>query len=101
MGKPTKMTVWTVRSTKRGSDHYGPCELCGKSCTEHFVATGNGVYTRENGQYYLSGGISYYGHLDCLTRRFGDLNSEDSLPRDSNITLLPQEVADRLRDNHL
>jgi hypothetical protein len=96
MGKPTKMTVWTVRQTGRGSDHYGACELCGKSCSEHFVAMENKIYVRENGQHYLSGGVGYYGHLDCLTTRFGSLLDEKRLPRDANITRLPEEEVFKL-----
>lgn len=90
MGTPTNLYVMTVRSTRRGSDHYGTCELCGEQCSEHFVATYRRVYVREDGRHYLSaasGGT--YGHLSCLKNQYGDLVSEDKLERDGNIRLLP------------
>lgn len=101
MGISTGLTVCTVRSTKRGSDHYGPCDQCGKACSEHFVATWRTVYIRDNGQHYLCGGGGAYGHIDCLIRQFGDLVSEDSLPRDGNIKLFPQWAVDKLRDKRV
>lgn len=96
MGKPTDLTVWTVRSTKRGSDYYGTCDQCGKVCAEHFVATARKVFVRDNGQHYLCGGGGAYGHLDCLIRQFGELVSEDSLSRDGNVKLFPQWAVDKL-----
>lgn len=98
MGKPTDLTVWTVRSTNRGSDHYGPCEQCGKVCAEHFVATARKVFVSDNGQHYLCGGGGAYGHLDCLIRQFGDLVSESGLSRDGNVMLFPQWAVDKLRE---
>ncbi|MHB1630694.1 MAG: hypothetical protein ACYCQL_00570 [Acidithiobacillus sp.] len=99
MGKPTGITVYTVRSTHRGSDYYGGCELCGKECSEHFVATKRRVWVRSNGQHYLAdttGGT--YGHLDCLTSQFGSLIGQETLRRDGRILLLPEAVFDGLHD---
>lgn len=99
MGKPTDITVHTVRSTHRGSDYYGNCELCRKACAEHFVATRRRVWVRSNGQRYLDhGGGGTYGHLDCLTSRFGKLISQETLRGDGRVLLLPETVFDELHD---
>ncbi len=98
MGQPTEYTVYTVRSTKRGSGHYGLCDICSGDCSEHFVATKRRVWVRDNGQPILDGGISggTYGHMNCLIRRFGDLVAQDSLQRDGNILLFPQWAVDQI-----
>ncbi|MCL4526529.1 MAG: hypothetical protein M1492_08695 [Gammaproteobacteria bacterium] len=98
MGTPTGVTVHTVRNTRRGSDYYGDCEMCGKECSEHFVAAKRHVWVRDNGQHILdhgSGGT--YGHLDCLTKRFGDLVSQETLERDGRAFLIPEAVFDDLQ----
>ncbi|MBU2774199.1 hypothetical protein HMI48_10020 [Acidithiobacillus ferrooxidans] len=102
MSKPTELAVWTVRSTQRGSDHYGACEVCGKECSEHFVATKRRVWVRDDGQHYLDGGISggTFGHMHCLIQRFGNLVSQDSLQRDGNVLLFPQWAVDNLVGGH-
>ncbi|OAP93054.1 hypothetical protein A4H96_02180 [Acidithiobacillus ferrooxidans] len=48
------------------------------------------VWVRDNGQHYCghgSGGT--YGHLDCLTKQFGDLVNQETLQRDGRVLLLP------------
>lgn len=72
MGQPTEYTVYTVRNTRRGSDYYGACEVCGGT----------------------------YGHMDCLIGRFGNLVSEGSLQRGRNVLLFPQWSADNLMAEH-
>ena len=60
MGTLTGVNVHTVRSTGRGSDHYGTCEVCGNECSEHFVATYRRVWMRERDgakQYYMDGAL--------------------------------------------
>ncbi|ACK80541.1 hypothetical protein RU820_05360 [Acidithiobacillus ferrooxidans] len=97
MSKPTELTVHTVRSTKRGSDHYGSCEVCGNECSEHFVATNRRVSVRDDGQHILDGGTSgTYGHMHCLIQRFGNLVAQDSLQRDGNVLLFPQWAVDQI-----
>lgn len=98
MSRPTELTVRTVRNTKRGSDHYGLCEVCGNECSEHIVATNRRVWVRANGQHILDGGISggTYGHMHCLIQRFGNLVSQDSLQRDGNVLLFPQWAVDKI-----
>ncbi len=101
MGTPTGVNVHTVRSTGRGSDHYGTCEVCGNECSEHFVATYRRVWMRERDgakQYYMDGGISggTYGHMYCLIQRFGNLVSQDSLQRDGNLLLFPAFAMNKL-----
>ena len=98
MGQQTEHTVWTVRNTHRGSDHYGACEICGKPCSEHFVAANSRIWVRDNGQHYMGfgdGGV--YGHLDCLTKKFGNLISQETLQRDGRVLLLPDTVFDDLQ----
>ena len=102
MGQSTEYTVYTVRSTKRGSDYYGACEFCGNECSEHFVATNRRVWVRDDGQHYLDSGISggTYGHMDCLIGRFGNLVSQGSLQRDRNVLLFPQWAMANLMAEH-
>ena len=98
MGTPTGVTVHTVRNTRRGSDYYGSCELCGKECSEHFVAAKRQIWVRDNGQHYCdhgSGGT--YGHLDCLTKQFGGLVNQETLQRDGRVLLIPVAVFDDLQ----
>ena len=98
MSKPTELAVYTVRSTKRGSGHYGLCEICSGDCSEHFVATNRRIWVRDDGQHILDGGISggTYGHMNCLIQRFGNLVAQDSLQRDGNVLLFPQWAIEKL-----
>lgn len=90
MGKATEEFVATIRSTGRGSDHYGTCDQCGKSCSEHFVRDVRRVYVREDGTRYLSGGSGgAYGHKECLIRHFGQAVDTATLVRDGNVYLAP------------
>lgn len=96
MGIKTDFLVRTVRSTKRGSDFYGVCECCLKSCSEVFATTNRMVFVRDDGEYYLSNGGASYGHLECLIGRFGDLISENSLLRNKNAMVLPKFLVEKL-----
>jgi hypothetical protein len=55
---------------------------------------------RNDEQHYLGTGNGSYGHMDCLIKQFGDLVSEDSLPRDVNILLFPQWAVDQLKEKY-
>ena len=57
-----------IKSTGRGFDYYGPCEVCGNRCDQH--------YKRQVG---LSQGwlTKAWGHLKCLkTGEWADVTVE-------------------------
>lgn len=90
MGTATDLLVTTVRVTEQSSTHYGPCEVCGKECSEVHVATRRRVYVRSSGERYFGGhGAGTYGHLSCLASRGDELIPESSLVRDRSILLAP------------
>lgn len=67
MGTVTGNVIKKLRPASRGGDQLGPCDECGKSMGEVFVAQSHREYRRENGELYTSpigGGI--YGHAACL-----------------------------------
>lgn len=71
MGTLTGNTIKKLRPALRPGDQLGPCEECGKSMGQAFVAQSHREYKRANGELYLSpigGGL--YGHAECL-QRFG------------------------------
>ena len=72
MGKPTGNTIRQLRSTGRGSDHYGMCDQCGKHMGECFVSQAKREFRRDDGTlYYSAMGGGAYGHKDCLEKYFG------------------------------
>lgn len=90
MGTATGEVVRTIRTTGRGSEHYGACDQCGRNCSEHFVHQARRVYVREDGLRYLapvSGGA--YGHRECLIEVFGEAVDEATLNRSGNLLLAP------------
>lgn len=86
MGTPTGEYLATIRTTGRGSDYYGPCEVCGKTCSEHHVHTKRHVFVREDGLRYLNSvGAGMFGHKDC----FGLAIEESTLRRARNLLVAP------------
>ena len=72
MGTATGNTIRQLRSTGRGSDHYGGCDQCGKHMSECFVSQVKREYRRDDGTlYYGSVGGGAYGHRECLEKYFG------------------------------
>ncbi|TXG77417.1 hypothetical protein E6Q11_02800 [Candidatus Dojkabacteria bacterium] len=100
--EPTDLVAWTIYSTGRGSDYFGSCSICNKSCSEHFVAQQWGVWVRTNGQHTLTShiGDSVYGHRECLNNNFGDMIDKSILQREKGSYLLPQHMIDKLRSAH-
>lgn len=91
MGTFTKYSVRTLRSTERGSDHYGLCECCGSPVSETFVSERRPVFERDDGRLYLGGAVlSAYGHEACLRKRFPDVLAHASLQRERNVLVLPE-----------
>lgn len=91
MGQSTGEVIRTIRTTGRGSEHYGACDQCGRQCSEHFVSQGRRVYMREDGLRYLaavSGGA--YGHRECLIESFGPAIDESSLKRIGSLLQAPE-----------
>lgn len=73
MGVATGRYFGKIRSTGRGSDHFGGCDQCGKHMSETFVSGLAREYKHENGDLYFSnidGGD--YGHKECLIEWFGE-----------------------------
>ena len=69
MGIATGKMTWEVRTTGKGSDHYGACEVCGKESAEICVGQNQREYKRENGELYASPvGRGVYGHRDCASK---------------------------------
>ncbi len=69
MGTITGNIINKLRPARRGGDQLGPCEECGKSMSDVFVAQKHREYRRANGELYtgpIGGGI--YGHAACLQR---------------------------------
>ena len=99
----TDYYVWVVRSAGRGSDYYGQCEVCNKSCSEHFVAQKCGVDVRPNGHFLISRwiGMGIYGHLECLSKHCGELINRDSLQRVGRSYLLPESLVNKLQLGHV
>lgn len=65
MKTATKKTVYRYRmeSTGDSSAKYGPCEVCGKHCTEIF----HQVEERRYGNEWTQAGCNNdFGHADCL-----------------------------------
>jgi hypothetical protein len=85
MGSATNQIIMTLRQTGKGSDHFGACDQCGKSCSHHFVATSRRVYRREDGTNYLGSGGGAYGHEECLKLNFGPMVQESDLQRKNSI----------------
>lgn len=52
-----------VNNTGFGSDRFGPCEVCGKHCSEHWIGSSAEEY--EAGQFAVIGG-SVFGHRECV-----------------------------------
>ena len=68
-------TIKHLRTTGRGSDRYGACEVCGKSVSEMFVFEHRNLVQRDDGSIFshpTTGGT--YGHRDCLVQSFGQPN---------------------------
>jgi hypothetical protein len=67
MGQLTGKRIRKIVPCDRGSDYYGPCEVCGLRMSQaHKLITG-AEYVRANGETY--GGHSMaWGHADCLER---------------------------------
>lgn len=81
MGTATGRFITELRSTMRGSEHYGACELCGKHMAECFVAQPKREYRRVDGAlYYAPVGGGAYGHADCLTNSFAPFNEPYEIP---------------------
>jgi hypothetical protein len=67
MGTPTNKIITQIRSTGRGSDYYGKCEVCGKHMSECFFRVHHREYRREDGSlYYSPASAGAFGHKDCL-----------------------------------
>lgn len=72
MGTATGKTVRMIRSTGRGSDHFGGCDQCSRPMSECFVSQAHAEYKRTDGEIYYSPlGGGAYGHKDCLEKYFG------------------------------
>ncbi|AXF76089.1 hypothetical protein AV903_12295 [Erwinia tracheiphila] len=69
MGTPTGNYVTFTKGLGRGSDYFGPCEVCGKHVSETFVARVKREWKRENGELYYGCAPSLYGHEKCVTKR--------------------------------
>ena len=50
--------VKEVQETGKGYDWFGPCEICGNRCDNHYMQRVNGS------------AMARFGHLDCV--RLGD-----------------------------
>ena len=89
MGTPTDQHLATIRTTGRGTDHYGPCEICGQTCSETHVHTHARVWQRQDGLLYLSRGPGMYGHRNCLVEARGQATDEATLRRVGNLLVAP------------
>lgn len=66
---PTGRLVKVTRTTGRGSDHYGACEICAQPMSECFAARYGRERTRPDGEIYTDKtGVSTYGHKACLSQ---------------------------------
>lgn len=54
-----------IRSTNESSDKFGPCELCGKHCTEVFMGRAE---IREGTARFLNFAPGRFGHAGCVHR---------------------------------
>lgn len=67
--------VKKLRTTGRGSDFYGVCEICKKNASEVFVMEKRRIFRTNQNKIQTSPiGGGMYGHKDCLISRFGNPN---------------------------
>lgn len=67
MGTSTGNILNKLRTSRRGGDQLGPCEVCTKPMGEVFVAQQHREYKRADNSFYtgpIGGGT--YGHATCL-----------------------------------
>jgi hypothetical protein len=87
MGVFTGLFVNTVRSTDKGSDYYGACEVCGKHMSEASVFTRFGVYLHSEGFSYLGAPTpGIYAHASCRPCGWSNVVNKDALPRRGRLT---------------
>jgi len=57
-----------IKSTGKSSEHYGPCEVCGRYCSDVWIST---VYKKyQHGERKGSALIrQFFGHVKCLLKR--------------------------------
>ena len=97
MGKSTGIRIAIIRQAHRPGDHLGPCEICGKSADEQFVANLNTVYRTADGVAYLaapSGGT--YGHRGCLDAPYDHPFNATDWPRMRNLRVVPKAVLEAI-----
>ena len=91
MGRSLSIRVKTVHHTGRGSDYYGPCEVCGRSMSEAALFKTHTLHADNDGDVYLSGSSpGLYAHSDCARDFHGEhVVSLSSLPRKGNLIVYP------------
>lgn len=59
---------YRLKSIGNSSERYGPCEVCGKHCSEvWFQVEERKYYNRERGEQFTQHECnSYFGHKECL-----------------------------------
>lgn len=71
MGKLTGNVVRVTKGTGYGSDHYGPCELCGKHMSEAFTSRMAREWVRDDGSLYLDhASPKVFAHEACIVDHF-------------------------------
>lgn len=67
MGTPTGNLVRLTKPTGRGSDYFGPCEVCGAHMSEAFRSRKAREWKRDNGElYYGHESAVVYAHEKCI-----------------------------------
>lgn len=68
MGTRTGKIVRITRSTGRGSDYYGLCEICGKHMSEVFASRLANEWLRNDGTVcYDHSRPALYAHKKCIS----------------------------------
>ena len=94
MGIQTQIRVETVRFPGRGSDYFGPCEVCGKGMAETAVFETHRLYLDGDGDLYLGcTSAGKYAHVGCkLDHKGAQFVGKDTLPRKGNLRLWPRSL---------
>jgi hypothetical protein len=89
MGRDTGFTVETVRFPGRGSDYFGPCEVCGKSMSETAVFRRCNLYAGDGFLYLAATSPGLYAHMSCRLHDGLRIVSESTLKRIGNLVEYP------------